>query len=36
LHADILCEGHFGVYRPEAEVERYIQHYLKMYGKNKK
>jgi glyoxylase-like metal-dependent hydrolase (beta-lactamase superfamily II) len=36
LQADILCEGHFGVYRPEAEVQRYIRNYLEMYGKNKK
>jgi glyoxylase-like metal-dependent hydrolase (beta-lactamase superfamily II) len=32
LKADILCEGHFGVYRPEEEVERYIRNYLNMYG----
>lgn len=31
LKADILCEGHFGVYRPEAEVDRYIRNYLKAY-----
>ena len=36
LHADILCEGHFGVFQPETEVERYIQSYLKMYGEDKK
>jgi glyoxylase-like metal-dependent hydrolase (beta-lactamase superfamily II) len=36
LHADILCEGHFGILRPETEVERYIQNYLKMYGEDKK
>jgi hypothetical protein len=36
LHADILCEGHFGVFRPETEVERYIQNYLKVYGEDKK
>lgn len=28
LKADILCEGHFGIYQPAAEVERYIQSYL--------
>lgn len=28
LKADILCEGHFGVYRPAAAVERYIRGYL--------
>ncbi len=36
LHADILCEGHLGVLRPETEVERYIQNYLKVYRENKK
>ncbi len=35
LKADILCEGHFGIYKPEAEVERYIRNYLEMYGENK-
>lgn len=29
LRADILCEGHFGVYRPAAKVREYIEHYLK-------
>ncbi len=29
LRADILCEGHFGVYRPAAAVEKYIRGYLK-------
>jgi len=33
LKADILCEGHFGIFRPEAEVERYIRNYLERYGK---
>lgn len=28
LKADVLCEGHFGVYRPAAAVERYIRGYL--------
>jgi glyoxylase-like metal-dependent hydrolase (beta-lactamase superfamily II) len=28
LQADVLCEGHFGVFRPAAEVERYIRSYL--------
>lgn len=28
LKADILCEGHFGVYQPAGEVERYIRRYL--------
>jgi glyoxylase-like metal-dependent hydrolase (beta-lactamase superfamily II) len=28
LEADILCEGHFGIYEPAAEVRRYIEGYL--------
>ena len=36
LRADILCEGHFGIYRPEAEVKRYIQNYLELYRENRK
>jgi len=28
LKADILCEGHFGIYHPAAEVKRYIAGYL--------
>ncbi len=39
LKADILCEGHFGIIQPEAEVEKYIRQYLNIYtakDKNKK
>ncbi|OPX86338.1 MAG: Metallo-beta-lactamase L1 precursor [Pelotomaculum sp. PtaB.Bin104] len=32
LKADILCEGHFGVYRPAAKVRQYIEHYLEQYA----
>jgi len=28
LEADILCEGHFGIYQPKAVVKRYIEQYL--------
>lgn len=28
LEADILCEGHFGIYQPAGEVKRYIEGYL--------
>lgn len=28
LEADILCEGHFGVYKPKDAVKKYIRHYL--------
>ena len=30
LEADILCEGHFGIFEPADEVKRYIERYL--YG----
>lgn len=33
LQADILCEGHFGIVRPASEVKRYIQDYLRNYGR---
>lgn len=29
LRADFLCEGHFGIYRSQAEVRQYIEHYLR-------
>lgn len=29
LEADILCEGHFGIYQPKAKVAAYIRSYLK-------
>ncbi len=32
LNADVLCEGHFGVYRPAERVSRYIEHYLETYS----
>ncbi len=28
LKADILCEGHFGVFQPASEVQRYINSYI--------
>lgn len=31
LKADILCEGHFGIYRSKEEVKRYIHGYLDRY-----
>ena len=30
LNADILCEGHFGVYQGKNEVEQFIRSYLKV------
>ncbi len=32
LGADILCEGHFGVFRGKDEVRRYIEGYLDYYS----
>jgi glyoxylase-like metal-dependent hydrolase (beta-lactamase superfamily II) len=32
LDADILCEGHFGVYEPKERVASYIRHYLEAYA----
>jgi len=34
LKADILCEGHFGVYSPESEVTRYINYYINLYQRH--
>jgi glyoxylase-like metal-dependent hydrolase (beta-lactamase superfamily II) len=32
LEADILCEGHFGIYKPKKEVKDYILSYRRQYG----
>jgi glyoxylase-like metal-dependent hydrolase (beta-lactamase superfamily II) len=32
LKADILCEGHFGIYKPKARVESYIKGYLDQHS----
>jgi glyoxylase-like metal-dependent hydrolase (beta-lactamase superfamily II) len=32
LEADILCEGHFGIFQPKDRVAKYIKHYLEQYG----
>lgn len=32
LKADVLCEGHFGVYRPNKQVTDYIERYFDEYG----
>jgi len=34
LKADILCEGHFGVYQPGEKVSTYIEHYLESYAED--
>lgn len=31
LDADILCEGHFGVYQPAKDVKKYIEDYLSRF-----
>ncbi len=31
LDADILCEGHFGIYQPKNNVSAYIERYLEEY-----
>ncbi|MEN6624067.1 MAG: MBL fold metallo-hydrolase [Smithella sp.] len=31
LNADILCEGHFGIYQPKQKVKDYIERYLEEY-----
>jgi len=32
INADILCEGHFGVFKPASEVRRFIEDYLEQYA----
>jgi glyoxylase-like metal-dependent hydrolase (beta-lactamase superfamily II) len=32
LNADILCEGHFGIYKTKKEVKDYILSYRRQYG----
>jgi glyoxylase-like metal-dependent hydrolase (beta-lactamase superfamily II) len=32
LDADILCEGHFGIYKTKKDVRNYILSYRKQYG----
>jgi glyoxylase-like metal-dependent hydrolase (beta-lactamase superfamily II) len=32
LEADILCEGHFGIFQPKDRVAAYIEHYMWQYG----
>ena len=31
LKADILCEGHFGIYQPAGSVQKYIEGYLQRF-----
>jgi len=32
LEADILCEGHFGIFQTKEQVRKYIQGYLRQYS----
>ncbi|KAF1084449.1 Metallo-beta-lactamase L1 precursor [Sporotomaculum syntrophicum] len=32
LKADILCEGHFGIYQPAVKVRSYIEYYLSQHS----
>ncbi|HPD55926.1 MAG TPA: MBL fold metallo-hydrolase [Smithellaceae bacterium] len=31
LNADVLCEGHFGIYQPKEKVKDYIERYIEEY-----
>jgi len=31
LNADVLCEGHFGVYQPAQEVRKYIERHMRYF-----
>jgi glyoxylase-like metal-dependent hydrolase (beta-lactamase superfamily II) len=33
LKADVLCDGHSGVYQPASRVNKYIRHFIKLYRK---
>ena len=33
LNADILCEGHFGIYQPATEVKKYIKGYAQEFSR---
>lgn len=32
LRPDMLCEGHFGIFQPAEEVERFIEEHLRIHG----
>jgi glyoxylase-like metal-dependent hydrolase (beta-lactamase superfamily II) len=32
LDADILCEGHFGIFQTKDQVSKYIRNYLRQYS----
>ena len=33
LKADVLCDGHSGIYQPARAVAAYIRHFIRLYGK---
>jgi len=33
MEADILCEGHFGIFNSRQEVRHYIENYLRQHGR---
>ena len=35
LEADVLCDGHSGIYEPRRAVSAYIRHFLRLYNKGK-
>jgi glyoxylase-like metal-dependent hydrolase (beta-lactamase superfamily II) len=35
IKADILCEGHFGIYEPASAVKDYIESYLRQYSRSR-
>ncbi len=35
LEADILCEGHFGIFQPKEDVKKYINRYLRNHSPGK-
>ena len=33
LEADVLCDGHSGIYQPRSRVAAYIRHFIKLYSR---
>ncbi len=33
LEADVLCDGHSGIYQPRSRVAKYIRHFIKLYSR---
>ena len=32
LKADVLCDGHSGIYEPRRAVSAYIRHFMRLYA----